>query len=365
MARTIIQLLPALLLLSATPALGEPAGEVEELRQRLEKLEARHEEPEGFTLAVGKKILTISGALEVEANYTDTADRNGDSAVSVATAQVNFDAALSDRVKGRIALLHEDGEEPTIGIDEAYIELSHPESAGGTVKLTAGKSYLPFGTFNSVMVSDSLTQDLGESNRNLLLTGWENGIVAVQLGVYNGDHDTTGHDVIDNGVAALTFTPTEKISFGFSYLCDLAESNADLLADADTNSNPYEKIVNAASANLTLNFAPLTVTVEYLGALKEFSEELLADPGKSSDLTGRKPRAWFTEVTLAPGEDWAVSGRYEKAKDFADDVARYGATFSYGLDANTTLSLEYLYSDFAREAEETANQVTVQLALEF
>lgn len=362
MLKTVAKLLPPLLLLSATPALAEPAGEVEDLRQRLEKLEARHEEPEGFSIAMGKKILTISGALEIEANYTDTADQTATSDINVATAQINFDAAVSDRVKGRLALLHEDGADPTIDIDEAYIELNRPELAGGTLKVTAGKAYLPFGAFASSMVSDPLTLNLGETNRNLILSSWENGKVAVQFGAYNGDRDATGHNVIDNGVAALTLTPSEQINFGVSYLCDLAESNANLLANATTT---YEDNVNAASAYLTLKLAPVTINIEYLGALKEFSEELLADPDRAPELTGRKPRTWFAEVTFAPNEDWAVSGRYEKSKDFQDDVARYGATVSYGLDANTTLSLEYLYSDFDREVEATADQVTVQLALEF
>jgi len=109
----------------------------------------------------------------------------------------------------------------------------------------------------------------------------------------------------------------------------------------------------------------VTVTVEYLEALKEFSQAMLADPARAPELTGRKPRAWFAEVGYAPSKDWALSGRVEKAKDYQDDVARYGATFSYGLDTNTTLSLEYLYSDFARESGVTAQQVTMQLAVEF
>ena len=363
MSQTLSKLLPALLLLAtAATALAEPASEVEDLRQRLEKLEARHEEPEGFTIATGKKILTLSGEVEVNASYTDTVNRAGDSKVTVKTAQINFDAAVSDRVKGRIALLHEDGTDPTVNIDEAYVAVTRPETLGGTAKITAGRAYLPFGAFTSVMVSDPLTLDLGEIRQNAILSGWENGKVAFQLAAFNGDRDTSSHDVIDNGVAALTFTPNEQISFGTSYLCDLAETKAKILADATA---PYEKNVNAASAFLTLKFAPVTVTVEYLGALREFSQALLADPKKSPDLSGGKPRAWFAEVGYAPSKDWAVSCRYEKAKDFKDDVARYGATGSYGIDVNTTLSLEYLHSDFARATEARANLITVQLAVEF
>lgn len=363
MPGTAAKLLPALLLLAtATPALAEPAGEIEDLRHRLEKLEARHNEPEGFALATGDRRLTLFGALEVEGAYTDPADRPATSNLSVATALLGVDAALSDRIKGRIALLHEEGEEPTIDIDEANITISQPEILGGTFMVRAGRDHLPFGAFPSVMVSDPLTLDLGEISKTALLTGWENGKLAARIGIFNGDRETTDHDVIDNGVAALTYTPTEQLSFGVSYLCDLAESKIGLLGGATAD---YEKNVNGVSANLSLKLAPLTVTVEYLGALRKFSAALLADPAKAPELSGRQPRAWFAEVSFAPREDWAVSGRYEQAKDFQDDVARYGATFSYGLDPSTTMSLEYLYSDFARATEDTASQITAQLALEF
>jgi hypothetical protein len=357
------KLLSALLLLAtAVPALAEPAGEIEELRHRLEKLEARENAAEGFALTSGAGRLTTFGAIEVEGAYCKSADRSGESDISVVTALLGFEAALSDRVKGRMVILHEEGEEPTIDIEEANLTLSRPETLGGTFTVRAGHDHLPFGAFASDMVSDPLTLDLGEISKTGLITGWENGPVAVKVAVFNGDRDATGHDGIDNGVAALTVTPTEQVSFGIAYLGDLAESDLALLGDATSD---YEKSVNAASANLTLKFSPVTVTVEYLGALRDFSETMLADPAKAPELTGRRPRAWFAEATFAPSPDWAVSGRYEQAKDFQDDVVHYGATASYGLDVNTTLSLEYLYSDFARESEDTASQVTVQLAMEF
>lgn len=363
MRRNAAKLLPALLLVApATPALAESAGEIEELRHRLEKLEAREKGAEGFAMAAGAGRLTMFGALEVEGAYTDAADRPAASDLSVATALLGLDAALSDRIKGRIVLLHEEGEEPTIDIDEANLTVTRPESLGGTLMVRAGRDHLPFGVFPSVMVSDPLTLELGEIHKTWLLTGWENGKIAARIGVFNGDRDANDHDVIDNGVASLTVTPSEQLSFGASYLCDLAETDSELLADTTAD---YDRDVNAISANLTLKFAPVTISVEYLGALREFSEAMLADPGKSPVLSGRQPRAWFAELSFEPGEDWAVSGRYEKAKDFQDDVARYGATFSYGLAEQTTLSLEYLYSDFARESEDTASQVTVQLAMEF
>lgn len=366
MQKTIPGLIAALttllVLANVTASQAEPNEEIEELRHRLEKLESREIGPEGFSLKTGDRRLTLFGALEVEGAYTDSTDRTSESDITVATALLGFDAALSDRVKARLILLHEEGEEPSIDIDEANLSLSRPDTLGGTLMAKIGRWHLPFGAFTSVMVTDPLTLDLGEITKTGFLAGWENGMVSLQMVAFNGDRDTTTHDVIDSGVAALTFTPTENISFGVSYLGDLTESNADLLGDATTN---YEENVNAASANLTVKFTPVTCTLEYLGALEEFSEAMLADPNKAAVHTGRKPRAWFIEAIFAPGVDWAVSCRYERARDFQDDLTRYGSTFSYGLDAHTTLSLEYLYGDYANNKDNSVSQFTAQLALEF
>ena len=362
MTRTTCSLPTTLLILMslAAPALAE-SPEVENQRQREEKLEAAEKGPEGFTLVAGNKTLTISGLLEVEAAYIDTSGSPAESDLNVATAQLNFDAAVYDRVKGRIALLHEEGEDPTVDIDEASVSYSQPEILGGSLKDTVGKIYLPFGAFNSAMVSDPLTLELGETNRTTLLAGWENDMVTVQVGGFDGDYDTTDHKEIDSGVIGVTVSPTDTIKFGISYISDLAETNAELLGNA---SSDYETSVDAASAFVTLDFSPLSVSLEYLGALDEFSEEMLADPDRAAELTGRKPSAWFAEMGFAPHEDWLFSFRFEQASDYQDDVVRYGAAVSYALYDYTTLSLEYLYSD-PDLAEKTTSQVTAQLALEF
>ncbi|MBU0481202.1 MAG: LbtU family siderophore porin [Proteobacteria bacterium] len=359
---TALLLIPLILLSLAHQAQADDSAEIENLRRRLEKLEGRETETEGFNITEAGKLLNIWGVVEIEAGYRDTKDLPAESDISVATALIGFDARFNDRVEGRIALLHEEGEEPEVTVDEAHLSVSWANVIAGDLTLTAGKKYLPFGNFNSSMVSDPLTLELGETSRTLLMTGWKRGMVEAQFGIFNGAHDTTGHDVIDNGVASLAITPSNIFGFGISYMCDLAETNGDLLADATTE---YEDNVNALSAYLSLNLSSVTVSLEYLGALKNFSTSMLADPDHAAELTGSKPRAWFGEAAYAPNDAWSFSARYEKAKHYQDDVARYGVTGSYGLYENTVLSLEYLYSDYDKTTENKASQVTLQLALEF
>ena len=112
MTHSTCSLSAALLLLIglSAPALAEAPGEKTPSPQE-KKLEELENGPGGFTLAAGNKSLTISGLLEVETAYIDTTGRPAESDLNLATAQLNFDAAIADRIKGRIVLLHEEGEE--------------------------------------------------------------------------------------------------------------------------------------------------------------------------------------------------------------------------------------------------------------
>jgi len=83
----------------------------------------------------------------------------------------------------------------------------------------------------------------------------------------------------------------------------------------------------------------------------------------STDLTGQRPLAWNLEVAWVPKEALQLAARIEGAKDFQDDVTRYGATVSYGLFAHTVVAIEYLFSDFDSEADNQA--LTAQLAFDF
>ena len=82
-------------------------------------------------------------------------------------------------------------------------------------------------------------------------------------------------------------------------------------------------------------------------------------------MTGSKPQAWFVEMGFTSAEDWSFAARYEEARDFQDDVFRYGASASYSLQESTALSVEYIHSDFDRPTASSAAQVLIQMALEF
>jgi hypothetical protein len=350
--------------LAAHPTDGNP--EIENLKQRIEALESdlaagKRQEPEQPLLisALAEKI-TLSGLIELEASYNKPEGGEENSDLTLATVELGLEVQATDYLGGHILLLWEEGETDSIELDEAVITLTKPEPIWGvTPSFTGGKMYLPFGKFNSYMITDPLTLDLGETNQSAGVITLEGELWTLQAGAFSGETDTRGdHNTIDSWVAALEARPFETLSFGLSLISDLAESDLELVTEDDAELF-YTSSVMGASAWLSWQFGQFGFEAEYLIALDKFDRELVG----LTDLTGRRPSAWNLELAWMPNDRWQVAGRFEQADDFQDDVTRYGGTVSYGLFEHAVLALEYLHGD-ARDADPD-HTVTAQLAFEF
>ena len=341
--------------LAAHPTDGNP--EIENLRQRIEALEAEKKAATPLSISSLADKITLSGLIELEAAYNKPEGGEESSDLTLATVELGLEVQATDYLGGHILLLWEEGETDSIELDEAVITLTKPEPIWGvTPSFTAGKMYLPFGKFNSYMITDPLTLDLGETNQTAGVVTLEGELWTLQAGAFSGETDTSGdHNTIDSWVAAMETRPFETLSFGLSLISDLAESDLELVEDEDL----YSSSVMGASAWLSWQFGQFGFEAEYLIALDKFDRELVG----LTDLTGRRPSAWNLELAWMPNDRWQVAGRFEQADDFQDDVTRYGGTVSYGLFEHAVLALEYLHGD-ARDADPD-HTVTAQLAFEF
>lgn len=352
-------------LLLASPAMGldiDSSSAIENLRTRLDRLEIGAAEEDRFSIFSAHKALTFSGVLELEGYFKSAEDQPDESGLAVTTAQLGIEAVVDEQIHAHLVFLHEEGESQSLEMDEANIVLSRQENSGATQRLIGGKSYLPFGNYSSTMVSDPLTLELGEMNKTALTIGRETEQLHIQLAGFNGDQDISGdNDTIDNLVFSLSITPAPSLTIGASYTCDLTESGQELLANATT---AYTENIKAASAFISATIGQFTLDAEYVGAITEFAQTMVDDPATEA-LTGRKPAAFFVELSYTPAKTWFVAGRYEQAKDFQNDLQRYGLVTTYGLAENTSLSVEYLYSDDDQPQADTAHTVTAQLAIEF
>ncbi len=102
---------------------------------------------------------TLSGVVEVEAEFVSSDD--GDSSdLTVPTVALGIHNQLNDKLEGNVLFLYEQGENnDNIALDEAT--LTFKPRAG--LDVTAGRMYVPFGKFDSHMVSDPLTLELAET----------------------------------------------------------------------------------------------------------------------------------------------------------------------------------------------------------
>jgi hypothetical protein len=110
----------------------------------------RAEEKENFLKALSENV-TLSGLVEVEAfNASDFEDKDS-SDITLATMQLGLDVQANDWISGHILFLYEEDLTEPMDVDEASITL------GGTDEtpafLSVGKMYLPFGVFDSNMIS--------------------------------------------------------------------------------------------------------------------------------------------------------------------------------------------------------------------
>ena len=134
------------------------------LKKEATKEEAGEEQPAEKSLL--QKIngrVTFGGLVEVEATTGKDYEGTKESDITLATVELGLDAEITDWVNGHILLLYEEDDTP-LCVDEGFITLGNLEKF--PLYFAAGKMYVPFGAFETNMISDPLTLELGENNES-------------------------------------------------------------------------------------------------------------------------------------------------------------------------------------------------------
>ncbi|BBO89751.1 LbtU family siderophore porin [Desulfosarcina ovata] len=336
----------------------------QELSDRIRQLEAKLGAEGGILPDKWNERITLSGTIEVEAGYVSTDPEGGDSTdesdISVATVELGVDAEIVKHVSGHILFLYEDGED--IVIDEATITLSGEDVIPAF--LTVGEMYVPFGNFESHMISDPLTLEIAETREAAIQVGVESGGFYGSAFIFNGDVDEADEDDdhIDNFGANAGYTmesDTFTIDAGISYINNLIDADGweDIIDEEGLELNDYAAGLGAYAI---VGIGPVTLIGEYITALDEI------------EWVGEAPQdeisAWNLEVgyTFAIGEKEAVVAAALQGTDEAENAfpeTRYMGSFSLGIFKATTLAFEYAHGEFENDDEEDA--FTAQLAIEF
>lgn len=337
--------------------------------------------------------LSIGGVIEVVANHTDSDGWSGESASDIVldTFELAVEASAGDWVSGNVLFLYEDADDDNLNVDEAFITIANSEVT--PFYLSAGRLYVPFGNFESNMISDPATLTLAETREDVVQVGFE-----VDSGFYgsaylfNGDADeakgnysSLDNNEIDNYGLNFGYAMENDdfgLDVGVGYINNIATS--DTLQDAvgdnglcagDGCLNDY---VGGMSLHAIATIGQFNLIGEYITALDDF------EMSEISSVNGDKlkPRAWNIEGAYnfeLAGKEATVALGYQRTKDMYLDAETtdffekaWLASISVGILENTTLAAEWRHADGYSEVKnavgndfEDEDLLQVKLSYEF
>jgi hypothetical protein len=224
-------------------------------------------------------------------------------------------------------------------IDEATMTLGAVPTEPWYV--TAGRTNLPFGEFNSHFRNDPVTQVLGEIFGNEVAAGYETDFLEVTVAAGGGKSDSKSYSWVGN----VTFSPMKDMDMGFFWTSDLTRSTeiAQLIQDYQTqNPGSVSEIpaVHGMGTFMSMHSGGYTIDLEYIAALGQFEAGLLSDDKV-------RPWAWNFEATVRPTPPWEVGLRLAGSSGIPNSpTSQYGLETSYGFTRRVALSLEYLRGSY-------------------
>lgn len=305
--------------------------------------------------------VTISGVVEVEVGVEDTvAETTSD--IAVATVELGIEAEISDFSSASILLLYED--EGTLDVDEAVISIGNTEKM--PLYLVAGKMYVPFGNYESQMVSDPFTLEIGEAQEDAILVGVDAGGFYSSVYFFNGDTIEGAEEGIDHyGLNAGFAMEQDNFSFdvGAGWINSIVDSGG--LTDYK-GGGPVAMVdyIEGYAAHAVLGVGPATFIGEYVAAGDEID-----GPG-----TGTEISAFNVEVGISfpmGDKEGAVALGYQSTDDAVGILAEERVLVSFGMEIleGVALSFEWLMEEDYSVADggsgEETDTYTLQLAAEF
>lgn len=309
----------------------------------------------------------LSGLIEVEAGYRSGFDDAKESDVDMTNVELGLEVELTGFASAFVlAKWEEDGGEGVF-IDEGGIVLGNLEQSGFSVSV--GKLYVPFGVFETAMVSDPLTLELGETREGAVTVDVAGGGFYGSVYAFNSAvGDSKDDDMLDAyglkaGYAFEGSVVTADLSVG--YISNLTSSGgfSDYLADEGIDL--VDEYSAGVTASAVVSVADVTLIGEYLAAV---DNDYLAGADD-------QPEAWNLELdynfTLS-GQPTVLAVAYQGTAEAAFlglPELRVLAALSYEIAPGLGVALEVSHDEDYDQADggsgETADAVICQLAVEF
>lgn len=350
------------LVLSAPSVLAQNSNETVE--QRLDKIE--HQLQSG-----SDKILIISGTIEIDARYVD-AQNETTSDVTLSTAEFAIEASITEQVTANLLFLYEEDKIDPPELDQGYITLQLGDTP---FSVKAGQFYLPFGSFESNLISDSLTLTLGETRESAIQLDYADEHFHGSIFIFNGTTKESRDDErIDSYGATVGFNhQSDRYSFGidFGYISNIADSNT--LQNAVSDSSSMNNIIAGSTVQVTFTMGSITLLSEYLGANENFDTTDFAFKGGAARPSSSSFELAYNFNIKDHEATFALSiQNSNEAEAMGLAAQRTAAVFSYGVTTNTAISFELKHEEDytvvqggGGEKGENTNTGTLQLAVNF
>lgn len=355
-------------------------AQAELLRELQQKVDSQAEQQNnigevGLLQAINDHV-ELSALLEVEASKSEAYDNEDAGDISLATVEIGLDARISEWSSAHVLLLYEEGEEDEhVVMDEGFITLGNTEQL--PVYLTAGKMYVPFGSFQSNMVSDPLPLEIGETGDSAVQIGFEAGGFHGSFYAFNGDINEAGDDdEIDTFGADLGFgmeNDTMSMEIGAGWMNNIGSTGGigDFLADRKvTAPEEIDEHVDGLSLHSIFSAGPFTVIGEYVGALANFTPNELTFKGQGAKPCSYNLEAAYSTEIADKATTFALGYQAtDEALDLGVPESRYIGAARINLFPHASLAIEYFldedYGTGDGGSGEQARTLTLQLAMEF
>ena len=163
---------------------------IKEKDQQLKQMSKQSEADESAWF----KRMEFSGTVELEASHSDPFAGQSTSDLVVATAELGLAVQVHDWVSTEITLLHEE-DDTNLEVNVATVTIAQLD---GPFFMTGRQFYLPFGVYETNMISDPLTLEVAETRETALQVGAEtNGFSGSVFG-FNGTNKEGTDNRIDN-----------------------------------------------------------------------------------------------------------------------------------------------------------------------